>query len=296
MPDSIHLSHPTPFTPITLKQPQAEVLPFIADSPHSGIKYPADFNFSIPFHILRTGEDTDIDALWQTIPEVGGTLLAAEFPRSYIDPNRNVDDIDIAMFTTYWPKKTTPTEKSRSGAGLIWTLAHYMDETFAVYDRLLEPQEVQDRIDCYYKPYHQTLSEQVNQLYTRFGCLWHLNLHSMPAAAYKSLRQNSGDKQLADFVLGNRDGTTCSNEFIHFVADILKDKGYTVALNDPYKGVALIANIGNPAQNRHSLQVEVHRKLYMHEDTRERNNHFQQLQHDLADVTQKIAVYIKSKL
>jgi N-formylglutamate amidohydrolase len=295
MSETICPSYPTPFAPLTLKQPQASTIPLLADSPHSGVKYPSDFNFSLPFHILRTGEDTDIDTLWQAIPNVGGTLLAAEFPRSYIDPNRNVDDIDIAMFTTHWPKKANPTEKSRLGAGLIWNLAHYLDETYSVYDRLLEPQEIQNRIDQYYTPYHQTLSEQVQQLYSRFGGLWHLNLHSMPSSAYESLGLSS-EKPLADFVLGNRDSSTCSPEFIHLVADLLKNKGYSVALNDPYKGVALIAHIGNPAQNRHSLQVEVHRKLYMHEDTRERNDHFSQLQNDLADVCGQIADYIKKKI
>ncbi|MGL4667420.1 MAG: N-formylglutamate amidohydrolase [Saezia sp.] len=287
--------YPEPFSPLTLTLPQTDALPFIADSPHSGIKYPADFNFAIPFEILRTGENTDIDALWQAIPQVGGTLLAAEFPRSYIDPNRNADDIDISMFTTHWPKQAKPTEKSRLGAGLIWTLSHHLDETFGVYNRLLEPQEVQNRIDRYYTPYHETLNEQVHRLYTQFGCLWHLNLHSMPATAYKNLGKR-GEKELADFVLGNRDDTTCSPEFIHFVAETLREKGYSVALNDPYKGVALIANIGKPNQQRHSLQVEVHRKLYMNEKTRERNDHFGQLQVDLTDVAAQIASYIKSQI
>ena len=292
--EAITPNHPTPFSPLTLTPAEGEAIPLIADSPHSGVKYPADFRFALPFDLLRTGEDTDVDVLWQAIPKVGGTLLAAEFPRSYIDPNRNADDIDIAMLSRYWPYKAKPSEKSRLGAGLIWNLAHYRDETHAVYDRLLEPEEVLNRINTYYRPYHQALQQQTNDMHAQFGAYWHLNLHSMPGDAYEALGLGQGT--LADFVLGNRDGTTCSDEFIHLVADSLKNKGYSVALNDPYKGVALIANTGNPTQNKHSLQIEIHRKLYMHEASRERNEHFTQLQTDLSDVSVDIANYIRSKI
>ena len=39
--------------------------------------------------------------------------------------------------------------------------------------------------------------------------------------------------------------------------EALKERGYTVARNDPYKGVQLIQRIGQPARNRHSLQIEI---------------------------------------
>jgi N-formylglutamate amidohydrolase len=38
--------------------------------------------------LLRQGEDTDVDALWCSAVDVGATLIAACFPRSYIGPNR----------------------------------------------------------------------------------------------------------------------------------------------------------------------------------------------------------------
>ena len=72
----------------------------------------------------------------------------------------------------------------------------------------------------------------------------------------------------ADFVLGDRDGTTCAPEFTRLVADTLRDLGYAVAINDPYKGVEIVRRHGRPAENRHSLQIEINRTLYMDEDAR----------------------------
>ena len=69
----------------------------------------------------------------------------------------------------------------------------------------------------------------------------------------------------ADFVLGDRDGTTCDPAFTRLVADAARAFGYSVAINDPYKGVEIVRKHGRPAENRHSLQVEIKRTLYMDE-------------------------------
>jgi N-formylglutamate deformylase len=40
-----------------------------------------------------------------------------------------------------------------------------------------------------------------------------------------------------------------------------------VSYNHPYKGVELVRRYGKPAGQRHSLQLEINRKLYMNEET-----------------------------
>src|SRR5690606_40916294 len=96
---------------------------------------------------------------------------------------------------------------------------------------------------------------------------------------------------LADFVLGDRDGTTCEPAFVALIEDTLRGQGYTVARNDPYKGVALIARIGQPAMRRHSLQIEIRRPVYMDEATREPNGGLAALRDELSALTREIAVY-----
>lgn len=280
-----------PIQAYELRKPAGDPIALVCDSPHSGTTYPADFGHAVPLALLRRGEDTDVDALWAAAPEVGAALLAARFPRTYIDVNREADDIDPELLSEPWHAPLAPGEKTRLGFGLIW---RNIGAGQPIYDRLLSPAEVRLRIDRYWRPYHQALARLVEDRAARFGGVWHLNLHSMPSDAYERLRIHS-DHPLADFVLGDRDGTTCEPGFVDLVERELRERGYTVARNDPYKGVQLIARIGQPARNRHSLQVEIRRPLYMDEATRERNAGFAKLQQDLSRLLGTLAAYVREQ-
>ncbi|RZT29563.1 N-formylglutamate amidohydrolase [Cupriavidus agavae] len=281
-----------PGGPFTLALPEGDALPLVCDSPHSGVHYPDDFGAAVPLQRLRGGEDTHIDRLWSAVPSVGGTLLAATFPRVYIDPNRTLDDLDPDLLATPWPTPLTPGPKTRLGYGLVW---RRLDAATAIYDRQLSVAEVQGRIARYYQPYHAALSEAVEGAYQRFGALWHLNLHSMPNNAYERLKIESRHP-LADFVLGDRDGTTCEPGFVDLVERELRELGYTVSRNDPYKGVQLIAQIGQPLARRNSLQIEIRRPLYMDEANKEPNAGFEPLRQDLGKLCNRVAGYIRSQI
>lgn len=278
---------------LVLHRPEAERrIPLVCDSPHSGTEYPLDFGTVAPMHLLRQAEDTDIDALWSAAPNVGASLLAARFPRSYIDPNRALEDLDADLLNGPWPAPLSPGEKSRLGYGLIWK---QLNRTTPLYDRKLPVAEVQRRISDFWQPYRDALGREVESAVKDFGGVWHLNLHSMPNNAYERLGLNPA-KPLADFVLGDRDGSTCEPGFIEVVERSLRSCGYSVARNDPYKGVALLAQIGQPSKNRHSLQIEIRRPLYMVEATRERSSSFDQLQGHLAQVLSEVAAYVRAQL
>ena len=280
------------FEPTTVLHPSnSPALPLVCDSPHSGTNYPDDFGYKVPFELLRRGEDTHVDALWAHVPAVGGTLISANFPRTYIDPNRAVDDIDPALLDGQWAGPLTPSEKSRLGYGLIW---QKMDADNLIYSEKMAVSHVLHRIQNYWRPYRDALDKAFKQTRERFGGVWHLNLHSMPNNAFERLGFGK-DRVLADFVLGDRDGTTCEPGFIEVVEQSLLKHGYTVARNDPYKGVAVLADLGRPDLNQHSLQIEVRRPLYMNEETRERSDNFKVLQAHLSEATAEIAEYVKSR-
>lgn len=280
------------FEPFVLRLPEGEPLPLVCDSPHSGTHYPADFRAAAPAGRLREGEDTHVEALWEAVPAVGGTLVAANFPRVYIDPNRMLDDLDPDLIDGQWPERLAPGEKTRLGFGLIW---RNIDAATPIYDRKLSVEEVRNRIETYYRPYHAALSKAVEESHWRFGAVWHLNLHSMPNNAYERLKKDS-PHPLADFVLGDRDGTTCDPEFVGLIETALRDMGYSVARNDPYKGVQLIAQIGRPAERRHSLQIEIRRPLYMDERTRERNSGFATVQRDMGRLLLLVRDYLRKQV
>lgn len=280
---------PKAIIPYTLFKSEVDDIPLVCDSPHSGTLYPEDFQHAVPYSLLRAGEDTHIDELWSAAPDVGATLLKANFPRTYIDPNRTLNDIDQLLIDDIWPDPLEPSEKSRLGFGLIW---RQLNATTPIYDRQLSIAEVKHRIEQYYLPYHEALNGAIENKVDRFGGVWHLNLHSMPNNAYERLQIKNPPHPLADFVLGDRDGTTCEAEFIEFIEQNLRSMGYSVSRNDPYKGMQLIANIGKPKENRHSLQVELRRPVYMDEITRIPNKNFHVVKNDLSQLLKNIKVYL----
>ena len=278
--------------PFSIERPAIEPIPLVCDSPHSGTWYPDDYRHAVDRELLRRGEDTHVEALWQAVPAVGGTLVHAHFPRTYIDANRNLDDLDTSLLAEPWPEPVNPGEKSRLGYGLVW---RNIRAGVPIYDRQLTVAEVKNRIDSCYRPYHAAVNEAIEQSAARFGGVWHLNLHSMPNDAYQRL-QIVSPHPLADFVLGDRDGKTCEPGFVDVVERELRARGYTVARNDPYKGVQLIERIGQPARNRHSMQIEIRRPIYMDEATRERNAGFAQVQEDLTALLHVLAAYVKDRV
>lgn len=281
-----------PAEPVLVHPAQGEALPIVCDSPHSGTAYPEDFGTVVPMSLLRRGEDTHVAALWDRWPEFGATLLEATFPRTYIDPNRNESDLDPAQMEGEWPTPLSPSVKTQQGLGLIWQRISKDGVATPLYERKRTVAEVQHRIANYWRPYHAALAKAIDASVDRFGAVWHLNLHSMPNDVHRRLGRTDAPP-LADFVLGDRDGTTCSSEFIHLVGDTLKGFGYSVAYNEPYKGVELIGRIGQPKLGRHSMQIEIRRPVYMDEDTREPNAGFEPLRAHFAELMQVLADYVR---
>ena len=265
-------------------------VPLVLDSPHSGTHYPADFEHLPPRSLVRKAEDTHVEALFASAPAAGATLIEALFPRAYIDPNRHVSDLDPAVIDEPWLGPLAPSRKTELGIGLVWRLAQGGQPMYA---RPLSVADIERRIALYYEPYHAAVAGALDERHARFGSVWHLNCHSMPA--FGDVMSEDPGRARADFVLGDRDGSTCEPEFTSFVARTLADMGYEVAINDPYKGVELVRRNGRPAERRHSLQIEVNRRLYMNEETLERTAGFAALQADLARLVEALADYARAK-
>ena len=271
----------------TLSTPTRIVAPLVLDSPHSGTSYPEDFGPAVPREILRHAEDSYVDELYAGAPRHGATLIAARFPRSYIDPNRSLLDIDAALLDAPWPGPVAPGRKSQLGVGLIWRL---LDTGAPIYTRKLSVEEVMRRIANYHQPYQKAVKDALDAAHAHFGAVWHINCHSMPALS-SAISEEGPGKPRADFVLGDRDGTTCAPEFTAFVAGQLRAFGYEVKVNDPYKGVELVRAFSDPSSGRHSLQIEVNRRLYMDERTRAKEPGFERLQADLDALVAAVATY-----
>ncbi|MBN8508044.1 MAG: N-formylglutamate amidohydrolase [Burkholderiales bacterium] len=272
--------------PVEVHRPAGAALPIVVDSPHSGRWYPGDFGYAAPFERLRKGEDLYVDDLYANVPSFGATLICANFPRAYIDPNRLLADIDEALLDAPWPGAVQPGPKTALGIGLVWRLLGEVP----VYDRLLSVAEVQRRIERCYEPYHAALDAAIEGAFARAGAVWHLNVHSMPDDSYERLKLPV--KPLADFVLGDLDGRTCGPEVIGLIEAVLRDHGYSVARNDPFKGVEIIARNGRPAEGRHSLQIEVKRSCYADVTRHEPNAGFARVQRALDAMLAALADHV----
>lgn len=273
----------------TLHRPE-NPLPLVFDSPHSGLIYPEDFDYACEFSMLEKAEDKFVDELFINAPAEGAVLLAAEFPRSYIDVNRCERDIDVDLLEDIWPEELNPTARSHAGIGLIRRLVR---PGIPLYTRHLKVAEVKNRIDTFYRPYHQTLEKLIEEAHYLHGHVFHINCHSMPTQEGSAFRANP--LKSADFVLGDRDGTTCDLAFTHAVRDFLKGMGYRVSINDPYKGVELVRRYSSPATGRHSLQIEVARSLYMDEETYRKSGNFEKMQKDITKLIRFCADYVSAQ-
>lgn len=268
-------------------------VPLVFDSPHSGVTYPNDFRHIADPARLRMAEDTHVEALFGDAPAAGAVLLHAHFPRAYVDTNRAADDMDPAEIDGDYPTPLRPGVKSGLGIGLCWTRVPPDGEP--MYAHRLAADEVVHRIERYHRPYQETLRALIDAAHGRWGAAWHINCHSMPHLASAMSTEPKGTPR-ADFVLGDRDGTTCAPQFTQTVRDFIAARGYGVAINDPYKGVELVRANGDPAAGRHSLQVEVNRHLYMDEATCVRNAGFEEIRETLAALANHLAAWTAAQV
>lgn len=270
--------------------PAAPPAPVVLDSPHSGRLYPPDFGAAAPWGALRATEDMFVDELFGAAPGLGVTLLRALFPRSYIDANRHPRDLDVAMLDGPWPGDAEPGRLSGTGRGLIRRKA---GGGVPVYDRKLSAAEVARRLEGYYRPYHGELERLVAAHRRRFGQVWHLNCHSWAPP----LTNSRGEAiRHIDVCLGDRDGTTCSADFTALVAETLREMGYVVRVNRPFKGVELVRRHGRPHAGQHSLQVEVNRRIYMDNARYVRTERFEALRADLTRLVARVCDHARAQV
>ena len=270
--------------------PAADPIPLVFDSPHSGMEMPKDFDYVAPMEAIKTSWDAYVDELYAPAAKIGATLLRAEFPRSYLDLNRSEFDIDQELLDAPWPHELKPSNKTKSGMGL---LRRFALPGVPVYARRLGVAEVEQRIAQYYRPYYQTLGRILDRLHGEFACVYHVDCHSMKSVG-NAMNSDNGVKR-PDFVISDREHRTSDRDFTRFAAWSLDAMGYVVKINDPYKGAELVRAFGDPGQNRHSIQIEINRALYMNEDKFEKLPEFALHQSNLARLAQEMAGYIREQ-
>lgn len=274
-----------------MREAESASVPLLLDSPHSG-DAPASFVQPVaPSKVLQTTRDAFVDELYASAPRHGATLIAATFPRWMIDANRGRDDIDVDLIEGAWPYPVSPTGKTRSGMGLLRRLAL---PGVPMYARRFAVAEVETLLRDYYDPYHAAVKAALDRLHARFGAVWQIDCHSMRSRG-NAMNDDDG-KERPDFVVSDRDGTTAGGNFTEHVVSVLRAQGYSVGINDPYKGAELIRAYGRPAEQRHSIQIEINRRLYIDEDEVIKHDGFARLERNLDRLLGEVAAFIRSQI
>lgn len=243
--------------------PETQTLPLVFASPHSGRNYPPDFVAASRLDrvSLRRSEDGFVDEIFGAAPEMGAPLLRANFPRAYVDANREPFELDPRMFVDPLPAYAN-TRSPRVAAGL-GTIARVVANGADIYRDKLAFSEALRRIRKYYWPYHAALRELLEETTARFGGAILIDCHSMPSIG-GPMDRDAGHRRV-DFVLGDCHGTACSAEVTATAERALAEMGYHVTRNTPYSGGFVTRHYGRPENQVHALQIEVNRALYMDE-------------------------------
>jgi N-formylglutamate amidohydrolase len=263
--------------PFETVAPPSQSVPLILNSPHSGSCYPKAFLASsrLDERSIRRSEDSFVDELFQSAVDFGAPLLRANFPRAWLDVNREPYELDPNMFDGKLPPFANV--RSVRVAGGLGTIARIVSESEEIYAAPLDVAEGLARIEQVYKPYHAALEGLVAATHTAFGQVLLIDCHSMPSTV------RGGQSRLRpDIVLGDRYGASCSGQISDAASHILSRLGYSISRNKPYAGGFITEHYGKPGLGIHAMQIEVNRCLYMDERTLRQTAGFSRLKADLA--------------
>ena len=281
--DGTTLSAGAMVSPLDLRRPAAQLLPLVITSPHSGSDYPAEFVAASRLDplTLRRSEDAFVDEIFAAAPRLGAPLLAARFPRAYVDVNREAWELDPAMFTDALPDYVNArSPRVRMGLG---TIARVVASGEEIYDGKLCFADAQERVDTLDRPYHTVLGGLIEETAAGFGVCLVVDCHSMPSGA-----PGKAGREAADIVLGDCHGAACAPQIIESARQHLTRRGFVVALNAPYAGGFTTGHYGRPRHGRHALQIEINRAIYMDERSYQRRPSFAQLSEEMAGLIARL--------
>ncbi|MCE4222892.1 N-formylglutamate amidohydrolase [Methylobacterium sp. C25] len=270
--------------PFAVDEPDAHAVPFVFNTPHSGAIYPDHFLAAsrLDSLSLRRSEDAHVDRLFAPVVALGAPLMRANFPRAYLDVNREPYELDPRMFLGRLPPFSNT--RSMRVAGGLGTVPRIVADGQEIYRERLPVEDALARIEHLYKPYHRMLRSLIQRTVKTFGNAVLVDCHSMPST---SLGRNEDPR--TDVVLGDRFGTACAPALIDSFEHHMRACGLRVVRNKPYAGGFITEHYGEPNLSRHALQIEINRDLYMNERTLALTADFDGLVECLAQVVAAVA-------
>ncbi len=244
-----------------IERPDEQTTPIVVDVPHAGEWIPDEVlgEMAVGDQVLRRDLDLYVDRIWRRSPEMGATFIHSNVSRYVVDLNRAEDDVS--------PKTVEGARRiKRPGyyhdRGVVWRTT--TDGT-PVMSSAMTPEVFARRIARFHTPYHTAIRDEIERVRKQFGFCILVDGHSMPSMG-RSGHTDTGRRR-ADIVPGNVDWTSCDSEVTRIVEEHFRQQGYSVALNQPYKGGWITRSFGDPVRGIHAIQIEANRDLYMDESS-----------------------------
>lgn len=274
--------------PYHLTLPERRTTGVVFASPHSGRMYPASFlrGSVLDDRAIRSSEDAFVDRLLDVVTDFGAPLLAAMAPRAFVDLNRAPDELDPAVVEGVTMGAHNP--RISSGLGVV---PRVVAGGKAIYRGKMPRHEAEARVSAWWHPYHAQLADLMTAAKRDFGIAILIDMHSMPHEALDAIAAIGARSGLRrpEVVIGDRYGTSASDEIVSRVETAFEAVGLRVVRNTPFAGAYIAQTYGRPQAESHAVQVEIDRSLYMNEREIRPNGNFDGFRRMLAGVLEEIA-------
>ena len=222
--------------------------PLLVSIPHDGRLLSEDIKKSFKEKFIEL-PDTDwhMNRLYESFKDTQWNIISANFSRYVVDLNRSSDD--TKLYKDYQSTGLCPI-KSFSGEHL------YSD------DNEISELTIKRRVESYWKPYHDKIKQTLESIKSKYGyaILW--DAHSI-----KSRIPNLFEGELSNLNIGTNSGESCPNSITESIHKVANDSGFTVVINDRFKGGHITRHYGKPAENVFAIQMEIAQRSYMNELT-----------------------------
>jgi N-formylglutamate amidohydrolase len=224
--------------------------------PHSSKVIPEDLRYQfvltdddLTVELLRI-TDTFTDELF-ALPEA--TILRFPISRLLVDVERFRDDAEEPM--------------SKKGMGMIYTLTANGKKL----KRTLQLQEKDILISQYYDTHHQALLTEVKIELEKYGKALIVDCHSFPSHPLPCDEDQTIPRP--EFCIGT-DSFHTPEALSQTTVLSLKKMGYSVQMNQPYKGTLVPMALHGKDGRVASIMIEINRSLYMDEMTGAKTSKF----------------------
>lgn len=221
--------------------------PLVVAMPHVGTHLPDEVAAGLTAFGRRV-LDTDwhVDRLYGFLSHTDASSVIATHSRTVADLNRSPEN--EALYPGRFETGLTPT----TGFG---------GEPLYLEGREPDAEEVVQRVERWWKPYHAQLRHALDVAHAMHGYALLLDAHSIRAEIPQLF-----EGLLPDVNVGTADGQSCDPRLTAAIVGVLQAQDrFTWVVNGRFKGGWTTRHYGRPAEGVHAVQFELAQAAYMDE-------------------------------